>query len=337
MEYKWLLVFDTIHSQLPVPSENAKPLPAHLAQKSRTTAEDPSNDDPKADEPFGDPHSKFIWSEFNTCKPFKNSDQVKIDLSKPKQLWFYLGRTSTEAKAQYTGDPAVSHNNLEANFLESVRAASAAVAVSAQRRSFPASYPSGVNIHAVNAARAKAHVQQAAKIQVKPPVTKERPYNGKYAILDSTPYVYKPKISCNVDPQALRNQRAFQQSTVHSLPQIKSSSAYRAPPAPMSTMAPMAPMMARAPQADLKQENNASVEFRLVSLHYLVPEYNAETAIAFSYYTAFTPLFSFKATASRNSTTTITTGETATIPTPFTPAETGGEAIATTTTSGPCG
>ena len=266
MEYKWLLVFDPIHSQLPVPSEDAKPIPAHLARKSRTTAEDPSKNEPKADEPFGDAQSKFIWSEFNTCKSFKNPDQVKVDLSKPKQLWFYLGRTSTEAKAQYTGDIAVSRNNPEANFLESIKAATAAAAVSAQRRSYQASYPSGVNIHDINAARAKAHVQQAAKtqaaktqaakIQAKPAATKERPYNGKYAIIDPAPYVYKPKAIPNVDPQALRNQHTFQQSSVHSLPQFHNSSGFRAPPAQMSPVAPMAPMMSPASAAQQHSTTN---------------------------------------------------------------------------------
>ena len=267
MEYKWLLVFDPVQSQLPEPSKNAKQLPAHLARKSRTTAEDSTKNDPKAKEPFGDPHSKFIWSEFNTCKSFKNSDQINVDLSKPKQLWFYLGRTSTEARAQYTGDLAMPRNNPEANFLESIRAATAAVAVSAQRRSYPASYPSGVNIHAINAARAKAHVQQAAKMQTRPPMTKEKPYNGKYAIIDPAPYVYKPRVSPTVESQALRNQRTIQQSSVHSLPQFHTSSGFRAPPAQMSPVAPTAPMMSRAPQGTLAQQiSSPSNDFRRVSL-----------------------------------------------------------------------
>lgn len=243
MEYKWVLFFDPVHSQLPVPSENAKPLPAHLARKSRTTAEHPSNNDPKADEPFGDPQSKFIWSEFNTCKAFKNPYQVKVEIAKPKQLWFYLGKTSTEARAHYTEDPAIKRNNPEANFLESVRAATTAFALSLQRRSYPISYPTGVNIHAANAARAKAHVQQAAQTQAKqPPVaTKERPYTGKYAIPDPAPYIYKPRVAGIIDPQTLRNQLAFQQSLVHSLPQFPNPPSFRAPPAPMNTGPPPAP------------------------------------------------------------------------------------------------
>lgn len=242
MEYKWVLVFDHANSQLPIPSENAKPLPAHLAHKSRTTTQDPS-DSPKVDEPFGDAQSKFTWSEFNTCKSVKNPSQVKVDISKPKQLWFYLGKTSTEAKAQYTENLAVVRNNPEANFLESVRAASAAAAVQLHRRPNPPPYPAGVNMHAINAARAKAHIQEA-KVPAKSLTTKKRPYHGKYAITEPTPHVYKPRVGCNVDTQALQNQRAFQQSSVHSLPQFPNSSSYRAPPGQRNPIAPMASMMA---------------------------------------------------------------------------------------------
>lgn len=258
VEYKWILVFDHANSQLPIPSENAKPLPAHLAHKSRITAQDPS-DKPKVDEPFGDAQSKFTWSEFNTCKLVKNPSQVKVDVSKPKQLWFYLGKTSTEAKAQYTENLAVPRNNPDANFLDSVRAATAAAAVQLQRRPNPPPYAAGVNIHALNAARAKVHAQEA-KLPAKPPLnnTQKRPYNGKYAITDPTPAVYKPK----VDTQALQNQRAFQQSTVHSLPQFPNSSINRAPPppppvqrnpaAPTALKAPTAPMAPMAPMTTAK-------------------------------------------------------------------------------------
>ena len=262
IEYKWLLIFDPVNSQLPVPSENAKPLPPELAQKSRTTAEHPSNDNPKADDPFGDPQSKLIWSEFNTCKTIRNPHQVEVDVFKPKKLWFYLGKTSTEAKAQYTGDLAVQRNDPTANFLESVRVATAAAALP-PRRSFPASYPTGVNMHAVNAARPpRPYIQPANMQHNKPPVnrapiTQNRAYHGKYAITDPIP---KARVGGHVDPQALHNQRAFQhnasrQSLIqpyhaqgYQSSQTYSSHGYRAPPAPMGSVAPTAPMMATAPQ-----------------------------------------------------------------------------------------
>ena len=266
MEYKWVLIFDHTNSQLPVPSENAKPLPAHLAHKSRTTTQDPS-DSPKADEPFGDAQSKFTWSEFNTCKTVKNPSQVKVDVSKPKQLWFYLGKTSTEAKAQYTENLAVLRNNPEANFLDSVRAASAAAAVQLQRRPNPPTYPAGVNIHAMNAARAKIHPQETKVPAKSPNNTKKRPYNGKYAITEPMPQVYKPR----VDAQALQNQRAFQQSTVHSLPQFPNSSINRGPPAvqgiPAAPVAPRAPMAPMAPVAPMMTAKQPKVKLLPPSLH----------------------------------------------------------------------
>ena len=211
VEYKWLLVFDPANSQLPMPSENAKPLPAHLARKSQTTAEDPSNDNPKTDDLFctgtGDAHN-YVWSEFHTAKFPQNSAQVKVDLSKSNSLWFYLGKSSTEAKAQYTANPAIEVNDLAANFLESVKPI-IAVAPPVVRRSYPASYPtsSGININAVNAARVN-YIQQQVRPQPArppPPSMQEKPYNGKYAIKDSVSY--SSSSGCRTDQQPQHNPR----------------------------------------------------------------------------------------------------------------------------------
>ena len=249
VEYKWLLVFDPANSQLPIPSENAKPLPPELARKSRTTAEDPKNDQPRADQPFCDPQSKFIWSEFNTCHRIKNPAQVKVDFSKPKTVWFYLGKGSTDAKAQYTGDLAKPTHNPDANFLDTVKPALPAVSLPPQRRSFPASYPTGVNIHALNAARANAQYQQP-KVQPKPQIQpslktqgpqgpQDRPYNGKYAITEPFPRS-RASTGYNVDSQALHKQRAFtHNATAQSTQRYQG---YAPPPAQMSPPAPVAPM-----------------------------------------------------------------------------------------------
>ena len=246
MEYKWLLIFDPANSQLPVPSQNAKPLPPELARKSRTTAEDPKDDQPRADQPFCDPQSKFIWSEFNTCHRIKNPAQVKIDFSKPKTVWFYLGKYSTEAKAQYTGDLSKSTHDPTSNFLESVKPVLPAVALAPQRRSFPASYPTGVNIHALNAARANAQYQQpkvqpkpSIQPQLKPQVSQDRPYHGKYAITEPLP---KPKANTgySVDSQALYNQRTFTQNATTQPTQryqgYGNATAHISPPAPVAPM-----------------------------------------------------------------------------------------------------
>lgn len=255
VEYKWLLVFDPSNSQLPIPSENAKPLPPELAQKSRTTKEDPFNDKPQMDQPFGDLQSNLTWTEFNTCHRIRNPAQVQIDLSRERTLWFYLGKNSTEARAQYTGDLSKPTHDVRANFLDTVKPAVAPVALPPQRRSYPASYPTGVNIHALNAARANAQWQQP-KVQPKPQaqprpqpqLPRERPYNGKYAITEPLP---RPRVGSGygVDAQALYNQRHFTQNgTAQSNKHYQGIQAHQASGGPSSPTAPIAPMMGGTPQ-----------------------------------------------------------------------------------------
>lgn len=251
MEYRWILVFDPANSQLPVPSPNAKPLPSHLARKSKTTTQDPQNDNPKADEPFCDPKGPHVWSEFHTAKLSRNPNQVKIDLWKPKQLWYYLGKTSTEAKAQYTEDPRKRRNNLDANFLESVRPL-IPIVPPVQRQSYPASYPSGVNMHAVNGAMVHARQRQLQRPQ-QPQQSLQQQQRG------AKPYKYKPRIheGYSVDPQALMSQRAFQQGATIRPPQRQNSyEGFRAPQAPMASMATMAPRAPMAPMAPMMSVNH---------------------------------------------------------------------------------
>lgn len=271
------MVFDPANSQLPVPSPNAKPLPSHLARKSQTTSQDPQNDKPKADEPFCDPKSPHVWSEFHTAKLSRNPNQVKIDLWKPKQLWYYLGKTSTEAKAQYTEDLRKPRNNLDANFLESVRP-HAPIVPPMPRQSYPASYPSGVNMHAVNGAMVQARQRQLQQpqqpqqpqpqLQRSPPQPQlqqsqqpqqqHRPQQVQQSMQQQQrsekPYTYKPRIhdGYTVDPQALMSQRAFQQGAAMKPPQRQNSyEGFRAPQAPMGSMSAMSPRTPMAPTAPM--------------------------------------------------------------------------------------
>ena len=240
VEYKWLLVFDQKNSQLPMPSENAKPLPPELARKSRTSAEHPSiNEGPKPKELFCDSAS-FRWEEFDTCKAFRNPAQVKIDLEKPQSLWFYLGKTSTEAKAQYTGDLTKTTNDIKANFLDRVRIDSIPKASQDyQRKAYPNPYSiaNQPNQQALNAAHGASYSGSQAKTQRNPynlvSAPKERPYNGKYAITEPVrrhvdpiypDYQYKPRVPAH---------------------QLSQTSYYGNPMAPKPT-APMAPMMSAA-------------------------------------------------------------------------------------------
>ena len=240
-----------------MPSENAKPLPAELARKSRTTAEDPANnDDPKPNDLFGDPDSNLRWEEFDSCKAFRNPAQVKIEIDQPKKLWYYIGKLSTEAKAYYTGDIAVQQNDPMANFLESVRTATIAAAtakVPVQRVSYPASFPCGSNGQkalstprtSVHGSQTKAPTTQYSKVAV----AKERPYHGKYAITDSMTAQYKPRLGVNVDTQALYNQRAFQKLQIPQQCHGHQSPGYPTPQTSMGAAAPTAPMVSGQPQA----------------------------------------------------------------------------------------
>ena len=277
-----------------MPSENAKPLPAELVRKSRTTAEDPANnDDPKPNDPFGDSESNFRWEEFNSCKAFRNPAQVKIDFDKPSKLWYYLGKTSTEAKAHYTSDIAIQQNDPTANFLESVRIASvvaAAAKLQNQRVSYPASYPSGITQSPLDVPRpnANTHVPQpkvSASQHTKPAATKERPYHGKYAITDPIAAQYKPRPRANVDEQALYNKHAFQNAASSQLPQqyhSHQSPGYRAPQASMGAAAPTAPMMSGQPQAPpeytsrTKYNYNYNVRFFKHHFLYMASTNNAQ-------------------------------------------------------------
>ncbi|KZF20625.1 hypothetical protein L228DRAFT_175625 [Xylona heveae TC161] len=139
VEYKWILVLNPSDSQLSKPSANAKPLPSNMAKPGGMQER---HGPPKVDDAFCDPDGPYVWSEFNTAEPERNSTQAKVDFEKPNQIWHYLGKTSTEARAQYTENPAKELHNPTSNFLESVKPPPMSRVV-AERRSFPATHPSG--------------------------------------------------------------------------------------------------------------------------------------------------------------------------------------------------
>lgn len=63
------------------------------------------------------------WAEFHTSPAPRNPAQVKIDLNKENQIWFYLGKYSTEARAQFSESPDKKVYNIAGNFLDSVKPA----------------------------------------------------------------------------------------------------------------------------------------------------------------------------------------------------------------------
>ena len=267
VEWKWLLFFDPVNSQLPVPSENAKPLPADMLRKSRTSAEDPAAkvDGPKSGEFFFDSRSIYKWSEFESCRPFHNKHQLEIDLSKSDKLWYFLGEISTDAKQYYTHDPSIRLHNPKSNFLEieKMKALSESMKFTSEQKAHNLTY-GVVNQHAINAARANNPNGPAyghSSSYNKPSVTKERPYNGKYAITDPVPQVrYKSGYGVNVDAQALQNQRMFQQrASMETPPSYRPNlypydrqtpaQSYQPAPIKSGSTAPTAPMV--APSSDI--------------------------------------------------------------------------------------
>ena len=153
-------------SQRPKPSRNAKPLPHHMNNKRSINLNHRHETNPAIDEPFADPAAPQRWAEFNHATEIRNSSQAKVDFNKSNQLWFYLGDISTEAKAKFTENRSLKRHNAASVFLDTVKPALPPVPLSMKRKSFPASYPSGANIHALNGAMA---TQRQQNKQWKPP------------------------------------------------------------------------------------------------------------------------------------------------------------------------
>src|SRR5690349_19945475 len=88
------------------------------SQKDKEKVRTKRLDDNKTqkDDPFVE---GFTWAAVRV-HPVSIKFQVKIDFSKPDQLWHYLGKTSTEAIAQYTEDPAKPRPNPRGNYLDTL-------------------------------------------------------------------------------------------------------------------------------------------------------------------------------------------------------------------------
>ncbi|KUI58908.1 DNA damage-responsive transcriptional repressor RPH1 [Cytospora mali] len=125
VDWKWLLLPDPEDFHLPKASSNALPMPTSRKARADINAKRSADEPPRTGDMFveGPAMGKdFTWSEFHTCEAAecKNNNQAKIDLSKDNQMWHYLGRTSTEAKAQYTEDPRKPQHNPKSNYLDSI-------------------------------------------------------------------------------------------------------------------------------------------------------------------------------------------------------------------------
>lgn len=170
VEYKYLRLPEPADFRMVKPSEKAIPLPKTSLATSKRLAEDK----PRKDDTF---LPGYTWKEFECYNVPRNVAQVKIDLNKAEQIWHYLGKHSTDARAQYTGNLQKPVNDPRAHFLDSIP--KPALAMTA-KSSFSASYPNGKpNQNALNAARAVSRQSLPAQISFK----------------NEKPYAYKPRQS----------------------------------------------------------------------------------------------------------------------------------------------
>ncbi|PHH59287.1 hypothetical protein CDD81_3411 [Ophiocordyceps australis] len=116
MEYKWLLLADAADYRLPKASAKALAMPTSRKAKDQLNAKRVSQEKPRKDEMFVD---GYTWAEFQAGH-VSNKDQTKVDFAKADQIWYYLGKTSTEARAQYTENPRIARHNTKGNFLDSI-------------------------------------------------------------------------------------------------------------------------------------------------------------------------------------------------------------------------
>lgn len=152
-------------------------MPASRKAKHDLKAKRLLDDKPKKDDVFAE---GYTWAEFESHGA-QNNNQARVDLAKPDQVWFYLGKTSTEARAQYTENPAEQRNNPKSNFLDSI-----------PKPPKPAPVSRPAYHHQSYVAKAMAYSYKLAANHVAPnmavkPVSFEKPY------------IYKPKNSTNAN------------------------------------------------------------------------------------------------------------------------------------------
>lgn len=117
VEYKWILAPDLEESKQLKPSPNAKLLPPELEAKTEGD-QGYAHGPPRADDVFTE---GCKWAEFISEYIPKNPHQVKTDLQKPNQFWYYIGNQSTDSRASFTEDPRKKRANAAANFMDTVR------------------------------------------------------------------------------------------------------------------------------------------------------------------------------------------------------------------------
>jgi len=175
VQWKWLLVADEADYRLPKASANAIPLPSSRKAKDELNAKRADDVVPRKGAEFA---PGYTWAEF-VASEAENKDQVRVDMGKEANLWHYLGKTSTDAKAQYTEDLARPWHNPKSNYLDTLPKSPKPVLPPAPRRTSTA-------VVAPPTAMARATAITA-------PMPTQGPKPDK-------PYVYKPRTPVAPDP-----------------------------------------------------------------------------------------------------------------------------------------
>jgi hypothetical protein len=187
-------------------------------------------------DPFHDAEAEQKWAEFTTEPDIRHPNQAKVDLSKKDQLWYYLGATSTEARAQYTEDLAKQRHNTKANFLDTVKPPPAVPPPPSERRSYPATYP--VKPAAVNPATPR-HLQSGGSTrpyQYKPKVDQYGNVQAPSYGYASDQYTYPPATSAPYDSKATVPQYGYPSSNAYAYPPPSHSPQYHSHYAPGATL-----------------------------------------------------------------------------------------------------
>lgn len=191
VEWKWLLLADPADLHLPHASQNAVPMPTSrkakdLINATRKRIEEP----PRPEEPFVE--GGFVWAEFNHHALEANKIQAKVDFSKENQIWYYLGKNSTDARPQYTEDPRKKQHNCKSNFLDSI-----------PRLALPPppprkSYGSTFSIHTTTPAPKTEKPYQYKPREPVPPAFVRSPFTAHQFVPKHSPYTaqqFEPKPS----------------------------------------------------------------------------------------------------------------------------------------------
>lgn len=184
------MVPDPSDYRLPKASAKALPMPASRKAKDDLKAKRLQDEIPRKDDVFAE---GYKWAEF-VSHQVSNEHQIKVDFNKPEQIWHYLGKTSTEARAQYTEDPAQQRHNPKGNFLDTFPKLPKPIAVSRPLYHHQ-SYIAKAMAYSYNLAANYAAANQPGS-----------------RVSSEKPYVYKPKQPARANATACTNQQLLHYS-----------------------------------------------------------------------------------------------------------------------------